>query len=106
MVSEFTLQLFLRNSYLLSFVEILKNIHNYLERQLSLLPFPARYLFEAEFSSYAPTKTAYQYRLNAKAEMKILLSSIILDIKEFCKSKTTALLVLHFISFQKIYFLS
>ena len=48
--------------------------------------FPTTYRYEAEFPSYMSIKTIYQNRLNAEANMRTQLSSIMPDIKEIGKN--------------------
>lgn len=101
-VSDSTLQLSLRNSY--SWVLLYQKYPKLFRKAIKILfPLTTRYLYEAEFSSYGSTKTDC-YRLNAKADIRVPLSCIMLDIKEVCKNVKWWLFVLHCISFWKIVF--
>jgi len=48
--------------------------------KLLLLPFGTTYLCETTFSRYTTTKTKYRSRLDAENDMRLQLTSVILDI--------------------------
>jgi hypothetical protein len=51
------------------------------------LLFSATYLCEKAFSSYAKLKTMYRNRIIADPDLRLYLSSVVLDYQPLCRSK-------------------
>lgn len=87
-VSDFTLQLNFKKSYLLSLgIGSKKNIHNDLKRPFKkILSFPTRCLYEVGFC-LLQSKTTYHNRLNTEADLRIQHSSLSQTLKTLQKHK-------------------
>ena len=52
-----------------------------------IVPFATTYLCETAFSRYAAMKSKYINRIDAAADMRIQLASIVPNIKQICNGK-------------------